>query len=887
MKKAIYYTMDGMLAGLLIVGITILLLQSSYYEPNIDQKSFITQDFLNTLSEIKISEINNTFIQQEIQSGNITNTNKSALEQIGEYWALGENSKAQTLLQLLVNFNQTETKIRVSMEDEELLLTGTGESKNIVSTSRMVAGIAKGEPIAGFSSSAYLKKIRNKRDTKFAYLGGFIGQGNVTINLELPADYDSSRFVKTELILETPGTFELYINNNKCGSTYTGTSNLVKNWDISPCNSSFTNNENNISFIFTSTLNISYISGGLVKTEITTDTLQTDETAGYKRYKFPEIDGFVNIYDAISAQGLIRNWSLNMTFFSQYDTFLTLGNETIFIAPGSNQTQTIIYQKNNETLSPTQLPLRFGITNFSNITIYQGGTPTDSFLVTDVSGSMDDCAEYLDAEETYCGYEYKFWWWWFSTECPYTGSCISNECGVGTDTRNHLIYNKTTSTCNRTRIEVAKDADKLFVDLILSNSTQNKIGLVDFSQDANPYTALTNVQGTLDSEINTYSASGGTCTCCGINRARTLINNSENNKFIILLSDGEPTYKCSSFTDYTGGSGTTLENIQWAIDAGQEACSQNITVYTIGFGDSMSASGHDTMKQIACNDSLYFNATDASTLAQIYQNISQQILIAANYSSQIVNVIGEFQQTHLLQDSYIDLYYDPIIIEDLQGKISLNFESEQFQDCTYVEEIPSSVLIQDAYITSFSSSHWTKEVVVNDVTIYNLTNYGSDYALLGDPFTIQIPTAILNTGANNTIKLTIGDSPNNSSNCSDNNTMIYTALLNSSTTRSEAYEFDEGCTWNIESENNIITTTRIPSDYTGAKNCSYTESLISFNTLDAYDQAAHSLLKMLDPDENGKIITDLESSDLEITLTTISNVPYLWGPSLIKVEAHQ
>jgi hypothetical protein len=31
-------------------------------------------------------------------------------------------------------------------------------------------------------------------------------------------------------------------------------------------------------------------------------------------------------------------------------------------------------------------------------------------------------------------------------ECEYPGSCISNECGGSTTTRNHIIFNKTSTT---------------------------------------------------------------------------------------------------------------------------------------------------------------------------------------------------------------------------------------------------------------------------------------------------------------------------------------------------------------------------------------------------------------------------------------------------------
>lgn len=350
---------------------------------------------------------------------------------------------------------------------------------------------------------------------------------------------------------------------------------------------------------------------------------------------------------------------------------------------------------------------------------------------------------------------------------------------------------------------------------------------------------------------------------------------------MIVLSDGEPTRKCSSFSDYTGDSGTSAENKQWAINAGQEACNNNITVYTIGFGSSMTADGHDTMQKIACNSSLYFNATDVSDLAAIYENISNQVLVAANYSSQTVNVVGNFSASKIFENSYIDLYYDPIVPPSSLSRISLTFESDQFSGCTQTIPLPSGIAIEDAFVTSFSSNHWTKFLKANGVTVFNISDFGSDFALIGDPFIIQVPSPLLIPGANNTFELDVGDSPLNHSSCSLNNSLIYTALINASTPRTQTVEVADGCTWTIQSETDTYTVLPVPSTYAGPNLCTYNATNISYNPLDAYDSAVIGLLKELDPDNNGKLLVDLTSADLEITITVVSGIPYLWGPSMV------
>jgi hypothetical protein len=885
-KKGIYYSTDALLAGLLLVGVAMTLLSLSYYEPAVEQKTFLSEDLLNVLSAIPVMQVTHPFVVDEIANGNITNLDNTVLEQMGEYWALNQTDKATYLFTIVTN-NSLSSSMNIAffIEDDELFLQNDTAITNLVTTRRMISGIAKGAPIAGSSSSAYLKRVRNKKTNAYAYFGGFYGQGNITVQLPLPADFDATRLIASELKIETPGTFQLYINGAPCDGLRTGLATQVSTWDVSSCNASFLSGDNDILLSFTSSLNTSYVSGGFLKVVHTTDTLQEPATPGYKRYYFPEIRGFINLYDAFSAQGLIKNWTLNMTLYNEYDTFVTLGNETIFVSPGQNATQRLVYSRYDQNLPPTQIPLRVGTTNLTNITVVDEGLPSDSFLVTDVSGSMTDCGQYYTEDVAYCSYDYRFWLWWIYTECPFTGSCSANECGGSTTTQNHAVYDKTVTTCNATYMDIAQDAAHLFVDTILTDSLLHRIGLVDYATNANTPTDLTNAQGILHSEIDTYVANGATCSCCGINRARDLLLASSNNKFIVFLSDGDANRHCGGdLHTYTSQGSTTSQARADAIAAAQEACNNNVTVFAIGFGEGMSSQGHQDMQQIACNSSLYYNATDVDQLAQVYEEISNRILVAANYSSQTLNIVGNYSLAQLFEDSYIDLYFEPISQSDKQGKLSLTFESDQFNGCSANIFLPDQVEIIDAYVTSFSGKHWTKEVVVNGITVFNLTEYGTDYVLLGDPFIVQIPSFALEPGVVNSIQLAVGDGPTNSSSCSANNTLIYTALINASTPRSQTFAFNEGCNWTIESENGLFSHLLIPSTYSGTKECFYTASNISYNPLDAYDFATHSLLRQLDPDGNGKTIVDLTEADLEITITLVSGVPYLWGPSMVQTR---
>ncbi len=909
MKKAIFYTMDALLASMLLIGAVLLIYSTYEFEDmTIEQQTFTSQDLLSVLSELKIHELNNTFITQEINSGAITDTNKSVLAQIGEYWALNKQNNSLLLLELVINDSLSEDQgLKISMFDgviaEDLLehnssRTNTSNRLDSISSNRMIAGIKQGAPVTGSSGTSSLKKIRNKKTSSYYYFGGFVGQGNVSVNIDLPSDFNSSRLEGAIIKVDTPGEFRININTISCGGSYTGNASTVSLWDIIACNNSFNAGTNTISMQFSSPLNASYISGGFIKLTYTTDTLLENFTRGYYRYYFSDITGFVNFYDTIAVQGNIENWTLNVTFFNPYQTFFTFGNETLFVTQGNDTVnQNEVISRFNQMLPQEPIPIRIAVTNFSNISTTLYGLPADSFIVTDTSGSMGDCV----GSARICSYQHRpdtsATWTWVSCEVASAAVCTynNNPCNHPDTLRRWWTYG---TTCNQTLLSVAQDANNAFVDTIFSASTSHKVGLVAYDDNVNTFTDLTNNNATLHGIINGYTDGGSTCTCCGLNRARNALT-SENEKFLILLSDGEPNRCCRNFTDYTGtttGCTGINSSINWSIRAAQEACSNNITVFTIGFGPDMSSGGHYAMQEAACNSSLYFNATDTSKLQEIFENITQQILLAANFSSQTVTVNGNFTPSRLFGTSYIDITYIPVSEGNTQNKISLVTETTQFNSCNSSIYIPANIEVQDAYVTSYSGSHWTKEVLVNNNVVFNLTKWGPDYLLLGDPFVIQIPSVNLIPGVNNTISLNVGDSPSNTSACSNNNTLIYTALIDTSTERTDALEFSLGCNWTIETSSGTTFNLMMPLTAPVNKTCYYTSNYVNnysfypnatqYDILlnDVYDVAVYNLLKQLDYENTGKIFFDLTENDLEIILTATDRVAYMWGPSLMNIE---
>ena len=147
------------------------------------------------------------------------------------------------------------------------------------------------------------------------------------------------------------------------------------------------------------------------------------------------------------------------------------------------------------------------------------GSSADIVLVIDTSGSMDYCAECGgngQHNESCSSYENGYWdWGWVSP--VYSGE---------------------------TRLSAAQESAKSFVSALLSGDNVNaNIGIVSYATNGSKKHALSDDADSLNSAIDDLNADGGTNIQAGIHQARQMLADSDaDNKFIVVLSDGEPTY---------------------------------------------------------------------------------------------------------------------------------------------------------------------------------------------------------------------------------------------------------------------------------------------------------------------------------------------------------
>lgn len=905
-KKGVYFTLDAFFSTMLLLIGIILITNYSIIETSTNEIDLLSKDLLLTLSEIKISEVSNPWIVEQIANGNITNLNNSLLEQIGHFWALGKIDKATNLSMIIVeNLVPERYAISIILDDDIIFLKNkTAGIKNLVTSRRMITGIEQGSPIEGLSASAHIRKIRNKQTSSYAYFGGFVGQGNITVFIDqMPADVNPEQITEIILELDAGQDFEFRVNGQICRNLLSpSTQNMTPMvWDVTDCKN-FTVPDrgvlykNNFSILFPTLTNNSYLAGGYVKVSYLTNYTRENVTLNASTYYFPEIEGVINLYDAFYIRGNLSSMHMRVHYFSNhtnasnFSTYIALGNTVVFNDTTSTSEQTFEINDtylssilNYSFLSQKTVPIRMSAYEYVVEEVITGGN-ADVILITDYSGSMKKAVS-----------------GWGQGNAG--GTC--EDAYVEPDIR-------------RTELAVCLDND--FADIVL-NYSGNRLWPVFIHDDTiKYYDDPENISG-IKVFINGFSqGKGKTCVACAINKGRELLttySNESRQKFIVVMTDGVPTHcadgscysnssvfgaqQCEGMCDTSGACGSgdiagqctqctsnngATNNTLYSANRSREDL--NATIYSIGFGPVDDCTlANSTLHTVAeIGNGTYDHSKNVSMLKIIYETIAYDILERSAQISQNVIVGNISADATLFGDSKIMVNYTPETSEIYPNEISVMFQSNPFNSCTPTVNIPNGIRVSDARITSYSDEHWTDLVRVNNQTIFSLANFSDMYVFLGDPFTIEIPTSILVNGDNN-ISIRTGDSPVNATGCSNNNTLIYRGLVNFSASRSSVMQQAIGCYWFIEVEDGTIINQYVPSDYDGPFQCAYTNIGHAYKPNDAYDVAIFNLLKGIDYDGDGRIFFNLFSEDIEIVANIISGVPYMWGPSIIEMRVWQ
>jgi len=859
-KKGVFFSLDALIA-LIIILITMIIVYPNI--ENFKSENRVHSDITNVLSNLKIGETNNTFVKNLIYENKISDLNKSVLEQIGEFYV--ENiTLAKDLASSVLSDIESKENFGLWYGNTPIFLKNLSSfenAKNVRVDKQIISGIKEGSSVKGYSGRAFLS---SDFQTKYFYFGGYSGDGNISIKIDYFGDLED---VKMEIAVNKD--FDIYINDLFSGH-YTNSSSqfIPAKYDLNAYRTNFHSGEN--------ILKISekdlFIAGGYIKISYSNVSAFND----VKRYYFPGVEGIINIYDGFYIPGNLNEMNILLHYNSNYSVFLNIGNVTVFNESSAGIGETSRYLNNTElssklnysSMTKKTIPLRIGLNELKSVG--EKGN-ADVIIITDISGSM----------------EYRL---------------NSDSIGIARNCSDPQLYDSSTK-----RISIAKCLDKMVVDIIL-NVSGNRVGLSAFYGDNSyPYKGrvyeegLTNNSQYLKSKIDQYVPQDGTPICAAINDAYKILSEQSNpnrTKFVIVMSDGIPTHTCASSGCEGTRTGLQSDEALWlgygaGCYGGSDDCNVNdcncasqnanwsscrlhnglnATVYSVGFGPVSSCNmANKTLKNIAnCGNGKYYSSDNATLLEDFYRLISYEIL-ELSYSEQISKASsGLF--TKIYPDSYIEFNYTS---EQRPYGLLVSLEKKFSDKYSGTFDVPSDSRIANAKVVSYSGPRWTKEIKINNVTFYNLSLYGRNYKELGDPYNIAIPESLIQNL--NNITLITGISPENSSEGSENNKIIYTLVKNFSS-YSSIQAHASGCSWEIEFEDNTNYTLKIPKNYSGQSLCYYKEGKQEIgDENDAINIAVLNLFRSLDSDSNGKIDIKINEQNLGVNSYEIVGVPYSWS----------
>lgn len=306
-----------------------------------------------------------------------------------------------------------------------------------------------------------------------------------------------------------------------------------------------------------------------------------------------------------------------------------------------------------------------GKINSSNVIVIKI-TDLDIVLVTDVSGSMCECTDR-------------------SGDCRWNQYECENTCG---------------SVCEGGIYE-AKQANIDFVEDILNQEADHRIGLVAYNKEVvGTHGFSTDVEDLTD-EINSWSAVLSTCICCGINNASKMFNDPIKEKMIVLMSDGIANKECSE-----QGTGNAKRD---AIEAASDS-SDEIKIYTIGFGPGADKA---TLEAIANETGgAYYEAVAASNLSGVYKKIATRT-ISKSYAIKTYEYLSiiVYDKEGLTHRANIPFSEVPSPLET--RKFTINFENLDLP-------LPEGSVIKRVEVYAVAKTNSGKEVYSHQLDNYDI-----------------------------------------------------------------------------------------------------------------------------------------------------------------------
>jgi Uncharacterized protein encoded in toxicity protection region of plasmid R478, contains von Willebrand factor (vWF) domain len=173
---------------------------------------------------------------------------------------------------------------------------------------------------------------------------------------------------------------------------------------------------------------------------------------------------------------------------------------------------------------------------------------------------------------------------------------------------------KALTDSGKSKIEMLKDSANSFVDNVLNIPNADvQVAVVSYAGDASTDSPFSDDKTDLHSAINGIRANGGTNTQDGIKTAESLMSNvTADNKFIVVLSDGEPTYSYKGTAAVAATTAYNYDSTTWPyrLTAFSDTVVGSGGDYYLYGNDKYSFSGTTTYDEVTYTTNPYVNAHD-------------------------------------------------------------------------------------------------------------------------------------------------------------------------------------------------------------------------------------------------------------------------------------
>lgn len=195
------------------------------------------------------------------------------------------------------------------------------------------------------------------------------------------------------------------------------------------------------------------------------------------------------------------------------------------------------------------------------------------------------------------------------------------------------------------RLDYAKTAANSLVNSVVKDGSDDvRVAVVSFSDDAQTVVGYTSDKGELRRGIDALGADDGTNWEAGLAAANGLTARDGAKKYVVFLSDGEPTYRYETVEYWffgwhtktvVAGSGRHYEqaNFDHAVTEAKKRGDATLFSVAVGSTDKVATRMSAFQQEATGSTNGYYTATSPEELERAFSSISQQINRSAQYTN--------------------------------------------------------------------------------------------------------------------------------------------------------------------------------------------------------------------------------------------------------------